>query len=110
MEGIPCRAASYFVGLIDENLEDNDTMVVMHHEPEQSAMATAAATNKRLNSPQNIPSHDRAKLSSMESLLPDAGAVENLVGARNAHHMTEIAKQVGARCRWTRCGRIFTNC
>eukprot|EP00971_Amphidinium_carterae_P322855 6416925-Amphidinium_carterae.2 len=65
-------------------------------------MASSASISTRANSSHNVPSHERAKLSSMESLLPDTGAVENLVGARSAQHMTEIAKQVGARCRWTR--------
>eukprot|EP00971_Amphidinium_carterae_P351093 6491908-Amphidinium_carterae.1 len=95
----------YFVEQIEETVNNENAMVVTQHEAIQSAMAsatTSASVRHVQKTSESTPSHERAKLSSMESLLPDTGAVENLVGARSAQHMTEIASQIGARCRWTR--------
>eukprot|EP00971_Amphidinium_carterae_P335018 6470655-Amphidinium_carterae.1 len=50
-------------------------------------------------------SHCRAQLEECPSLLPDSGAVENLVGSHTAKRLAAYSKQQGHQPRWVKLHR-----
>eukprot|EP00971_Amphidinium_carterae_P117631 2330389-Amphidinium_carterae.1 len=50
-------------------------------------------------------SHCRAQLEECPSLLPDSGAVENLVGSNTAKRLAKFSRQQGHQPRWVRLYR-----
>eukprot|EP00971_Amphidinium_carterae_P349217 6490904-Amphidinium_carterae.1 len=50
-------------------------------------------------------SHGRAQLEECPSLLPDSGAVENLVGSNTAKRLADYSRQQGHQPRWVRLHR-----
>eukprot|EP00971_Amphidinium_carterae_P237347 4711480-Amphidinium_carterae.1 len=66
---------------------------------------TTSAAAYETNSMSTTQNHSKAKLQHVETLLPDTGAVDNLIGLRTALRFAAAAKQQGTTVRWSKLQR-----
>eukprot|EP00971_Amphidinium_carterae_P349761 6491208-Amphidinium_carterae.2 len=87
---------SYFVHTID--LLDGDCTSAW-------TVMDPVSTQSAYNSNMETQNHSKAKLHSVETLLPDTGAVDNLIGLNTARRFAAAARQQQSKVQWSRLQR-----
>eukprot|EP00971_Amphidinium_carterae_P281620 5590913-Amphidinium_carterae.1 len=86
--------------VMNENMDEECAMPVFTES--MSGEETTFAANMKQPNSKIRPSHARALSSSDRcTLLPDTGAVENLIGAQQASRFAAKAKQTGSTVEWS---------
>ena len=89
---------AYFVQAQDVD-ECSSTAMVVSSAPLNGEQSCALTTGVRTY---RSPKHDKAKSDVMETLLPDTGAVDNLIGMDCARSISRLAQEKGLHCKWSR--------
>eukprot|EP00971_Amphidinium_carterae_P076040 1502131-Amphidinium_carterae.1 len=94
-------------------LEKEDSFFVCAEELEETSCTSAWTVVDRTDwhtssfsaSTNEAQNHSKARLETMETLLPDTGAVDNLIGLNTARKFAETARRMGTPVKWSKLQR-----
>eukprot|EP00971_Amphidinium_carterae_P325781 6456226-Amphidinium_carterae.1 len=97
----------------EDPLEREDSFFVHTEELEDASCTSAWAVMDRTDwhtssfstSTNEAQNHSKARLETMETLLPDTGAVDNLIGLNTARRFAETARCMGTAVKWSKLQR-----
>eukprot|EP00971_Amphidinium_carterae_P065784 1303479-Amphidinium_carterae.1 len=98
----------------EDPLEREDSFFVHAEELEDASCTSAWAVMDRTDwhtssfstsTNDEAQNHSKARLETMETLLPDTGAVDNLIGLNTARRFAETARRMGTSVKWSKLQR-----